>query len=67
MNFKKILIGKNQRWFIDDVRILIEYMWIDYWNLYIRYIRYEDRGEYMCIVNISLVQVMRVNFMVYGK
>lgn len=67
MNFKKILIGKNQRWFIDDVRILIEYMWIDYWNLYIRYIRYEDRGEYMCIVNISLVQIMRVNFMVYGK
>lgn len=67
MNFKKILIGKNQRWFIDDVRILIEYMWIDYWNLYIRYIRYEDRGEYMCIVNISFVQIMRVNLMVYGK
>lgn len=67
MNPKKILIGKNQRRFIDDARISIEHTQIDYWNLHIRHIRYEDRGEYTCTVNTSPVQITRVNLMVYGK
>lgn len=65
MNPKKILIGKNQRRFIDDARISIEHTQIDYWNLHIRHIRYEDRGEYTCTVNTSPVQITRVNLMVY--
>lgn len=65
MNPKKILIGKNQRRFIDDARISIEHTRIDYWNLHIRHIRYEDRGEYTCTVNTSPVQITRVNLMVY--
>lgn len=65
MNPKKILIGKNQRRFIDDARISIEHTQIDYWNLHIRHIRYEDRGEYTCTVNTSPVQITRVNLMVH--
>lgn len=65
MNPKKILIGKNQRRFIDDARISIEHTHVDYWNLHIRHIRYEDRGEYTCTVNTSPVQITRVNLMVY--
>ncbi|XP_048735487.1 limbic system-associated membrane protein-like isoform X2 [Ostrea edulis] len=65
MSPKKILIGKNQRRFMDDPRISIEHTYIAYWNLHIRQIKYEDRGEYTCTVNTSPVQITRINLMVY--
>nr|XP_022332448.1 limbic system-associated membrane protein-like [Crassostrea virginica] len=65
MNPKKILIGKNQRRFIDDARISIEHTYVGYWNLHIRQIRYEDRGEYTCTVNTSPVQITRVHLKVH--
>ncbi|XP_062573774.1 limbic system-associated membrane protein-like, partial [Saccostrea cucullata] len=65
MHPKKILIGKNQRRFMDDPRISIEHTYIGYWNLHIRQIKYEDRGEYTCTVNTSPVRITRINLMVY--
>lgn len=52
---------------MDDPRISIEHTYIAYWNLHIRQIKYEDRGEYTCTVNTSPVQITRINLMVYGK
>lgn len=66
MNPKKIMISERESRFIDDVRMSIERPFVGDYNLHIREVRYDDRGEYTCAVNSVPVKTIRIRLIVQG-
>lgn len=66
LNPRITLISTDERRFIDDSRISVERPNIQYWNLMIRDVRYNDSGEYMCQINTKPVLIKRILLIVKG-
>lgn len=64
MNPKKIMISEKESRFMDDIRMSIERPFVGDYNLHIREVRYDDRGEYTCAVNTEPVQTKRIRLIV---
>lgn len=67
MNPKKIMISEKESRFMDDIRMSIERPFVGDYNLHIREVRYDDRGEYTCAVNTEPVQTKRIRLIVQGN
>ncbi|KAJ8304421.1 hypothetical protein KUTeg_018004 [Tegillarca granosa] len=64
MNPKKILVSQRDVRYIDDPRMSIENPFPGDWNLHIRYVRYQDRGEYKCTINSDPIEIRRIHLTV---
>lgn len=67
MNPKRIVISERESRFIDDPRMSIERPFVGDYNLHIRNVRYDDRGEYTCTINTIPVQTKRIRLIVKGN
>ena len=67
MNPKKILIAERESRYIDDPRMSVERPFVGDYNLHIRNVRYDDRGEYTCTINSVPVETKRVRLIVKGN
>ncbi|XP_063433286.1 protein CEPU-1-like [Mytilus trossulus] len=64
MNPKKIMISERESRYIDDPRISVERPFVGDYNLHIRNVRYDDRGEYTCNSNKQPVESRRIRLIV---
>ncbi|KAH3841372.1 protein amalgam-like isoform X2 [Dreissena polymorpha] len=60
MNPKRILFSNEQQIVIDDKRVGIVVSGSGDWNLRIEHARYNDSGEYSCLLNTKPVKIKRV-------
>ena len=67
MNPKRIVISERESRYIDDPRMSIERPFVGDYNLHIRNVRYDDRGEYTCTINTIPVQIKRIRLIVKGN
>jgi hypothetical protein len=63
MNPKRIVISERESRYIDDPRMSIERPFVGDYNLHIRNVRYDDRGEYTVYLHD---QVYSTNLDDYG-
>ncbi|OWF45992.1 Opioid-binding protein/cell adhesion molecule-like [Mizuhopecten yessoensis] len=60
MNPQKTVLTRMDHRIIDDMRISVERHLLREWNLHIRSVGYEDKGEYTCSINTEPVQEKHV-------
>jgi len=66
MNPKSILFSNDKTITIDDNRVSVKASRDGDWNLQIAHARYNDSGEYSCILNTMPVKIKRVFLFVQG-
>ncbi|XP_069137523.1 limbic system-associated membrane protein-like [Argopecten irradians] len=64
MNPKRIVVSHKESRYINDPRMSVERPFMGDYNLHIRNVKYEDRGDYMCTVNTSPVTIKRIRLIV---
>ncbi|OWF54124.1 Limbic system-associated membrane protein [Mizuhopecten yessoensis] len=64
MNPKRIVVSQKESRFINDPRMSIERPFMGDYNLHIRSVKYEDRGDYMCTINTQPVTIKRIRLII---
>ncbi|XP_060082755.1 limbic system-associated membrane protein-like [Ylistrum balloti] len=64
LNPKRIVVSHKESRFINDLRMSIERPFMGDYNLHIRSVKYEDRGDYMCSINTRPVTIKRIRLIV---
>ncbi|XP_033750336.1 limbic system-associated membrane protein-like [Pecten maximus] len=64
MNPKRIVVSHKESRYINDPRMSIERPFMGDYNLHIRSVKYEDRGDYMCTINTRPVTIKRIRLIV---